>query len=110
MDDLKKIIGERIRQRRKECGLKQYELAEKLDISNNHMSSIENGKKNMSQELLVKVCDEFHVTPDFIFLGALRSNNVPRDIYERLQTFEEDTLSLTLEIIEVISRWGNMNR
>ena len=110
MDDLKKIIGERIRQRRKECGLKQYELAEKLDISNNHMSSIENGRKYMSQELLVKVCDELHVTPDFILLGALQSNNVPRDIYERLLTFEEDKLALTLEIIEVISRWANTKR
>lgn len=36
-------MGNRIKLRRKELRIKQSELAEKLDISNNHISSIENG-------------------------------------------------------------------
>ena len=40
-----RIIGNRIQQRRKELGLKQYDLAEQLNISNNHLSSIETGRE-----------------------------------------------------------------
>lgn len=37
------LIGNRIKLRRKELKIKQSELAELINISNNHMSSIENG-------------------------------------------------------------------
>lgn len=43
-----KEIGKRISDRRKKLGIKQNILAEKLDISNNHMSGIENGKATPS--------------------------------------------------------------
>ena len=36
-----KEMGQRIKLRRKEMRMKQAELAERIDISNNHMSSIE---------------------------------------------------------------------
>lgn len=39
-----KEMGTRIKVRRKELKIKQAELAEALEISNNHMSSIENGR------------------------------------------------------------------
>ena len=39
-------MGNRIKLRRKELRIKQSELAEKLDISNNHISSIENGRND----------------------------------------------------------------
>ena len=40
-----KEMGTRIKVRRKELKIKQAELAEALEISNNHMSSIENGSQ-----------------------------------------------------------------
>ncbi|KAI4449455.1 hypothetical protein C823_003984 [Eubacterium plexicaudatum ASF492] len=39
-------MGNRIKIRRKELKLKQAELAESLEIPNNHMSSIETGRQN----------------------------------------------------------------
>ena len=48
-----KEIGKRISDRRKKLGIKQNILAEKLDISNNHMSGIENGKATPSVALFV---------------------------------------------------------
>lgn len=72
-----KEIGKRISDRRK-LGIKQNILAEKLDISNNHMSGIENGKATPSVALFVKICDELNVTPDFLLLGSMHSNRVSR--------------------------------
>ncbi len=54
-----------------------------------------------------KMCDELKITPDYLILGALRSNNVPRDIYERLQTFGDSKLALARAIIEVIGQWDD---
>lgn len=67
-----KEIGKRISDRRKKLGIKQNILAEKLDISNNHMSGIENGKATPSVALFVKICDELNVTPDFLLLGSMQ--------------------------------------
>ena len=50
MEQQYKEMGNRIQVRRKELRIKQAELAEALDISNNHMSSIENGKQNFFME------------------------------------------------------------
>lgn len=38
-------MGNRIKVRRRELKIKQTELAEILEISNTHMSSIENGRQ-----------------------------------------------------------------
>lgn len=38
-------IGKRIKENRKEMGITQYDLLEKLHIGRNTLSSIENGKK-----------------------------------------------------------------
>lgn len=54
MDVQYKSIGKRIKLRRKELNIKQNELAEKLNISNNHLSSVENGREKPSLELLYK--------------------------------------------------------
>ena len=51
-------MGNRIKLRRKELRIKQSELAEKLDISNNHISSIENGREKPSLDILLKICEE----------------------------------------------------
>ena len=56
MDVQYKSIGKRIKLRRKELNIKQNELAEKLNISNNHLSSVENGREKPSLELLLNIC------------------------------------------------------
>ena len=57
MDVQYKSIGKRIKLRRKELNIKQNELAEKLNISNNHLSSVENGREKPSLELLLNICE-----------------------------------------------------
>jgi transcriptional regulator with XRE-family HTH domain len=50
--------------------LKSYELAEKLNISKSYLSEIENGKKNISLDLIKKYADIFKTTPSSILLFA----------------------------------------
>lgn len=66
MSSISVDMGKRIRDRRKKLGILQYRLAETLDISNNHMSAIENGRENLSIDLLIHICHELDVTPDYL--------------------------------------------
>lgn len=50
-------IGKRIAQRRSQVGIKQNMLAEKLNMSNNYLSSIERGRERPSLEILVGICN-----------------------------------------------------
>lgn len=53
MDVDKKRIGKRIRHRREAAGLSQEQLAEKLELSTNHISSIECGKSLLTTKRLL---------------------------------------------------------
>ena len=55
------IIGENIRRLRKSKNYKQEYLAEKLDISSNHVYRIENAEAHISMPLLLKIKQLFEV-------------------------------------------------
>ncbi len=78
-------IGQRIAKRRLQMGLKQNMLAERLDLSNNYLSSIERGKEKPSLEVIVNICNALQVTPDYLMMGNMYSNNVPQNIVDGLR-------------------------
>lgn len=58
------ILGERIRFYRERRSLTQSQLAEAINISNSHMSDIENGKKEMGVETFLKIGEYLNVSLD----------------------------------------------
>ena len=78
-------MGKRIRARRLSLKMKQMELAEKVDISNNHISSIERGIERPGLDSFIRICDVLDVTPDYLLLGSMKSNNVPKNITDNLK-------------------------
>ena len=71
MDIDKKRIGKRIRHRREAAGLSQEQLAEKLELSTNHISSIECGKSLLTTKRLLDLCDILGGTPNYYLLGEI---------------------------------------
>ena len=61
-------FGKRIKELRKEKSLSQEKAAEGLHISCRHYSSIEQGKKGCSIELLMELADFFCVSTDYLLL------------------------------------------
>lgn len=100
MDIQYQIIGSRIAQRRKELGIKQYALAEQLNLSSNHLSSIETGREKPGLETLLHICDLLHVTPDYLLIGNMHTDDIPQDIMESLRLCSEPDLQLARNIIE----------
>lgn len=97
-----KTMGIRICQRRKELRIKQSELAEKLDISNNHISAIENGREKPSLDIFINICKELKVTPDYLLLGSIHPNNTSLDIIESLRLCSKEDIEFIREIIELL--------
>lgn len=50
-------LGRNIFIRRKELGMSQNSLAEKLDISREHLAKIETAKRTVSLDLLIEIAD-----------------------------------------------------
>ena len=56
-----KKIGEKIKIFRQKLGLQANKLAEQLSISASYLNLIENGKRNIDADLLVKICQELRI-------------------------------------------------
>ena len=102
MEEQRKLIGSRIRKRRKALHLTQDYVAEYLDFSNNTVSSIENGKQGITLETLFKLCDLLDVTPNHLLLGSMHPNDVPQDIIDILRLCNDKQVRLIRDIAEMI--------
>ena len=102
MDQIVAGMGKRIQERRKKMGVHQYELAEKVGITNTHLSAVEHGKVNPSLGTFLKICEELNVTPDELLLGLGRSNRVLQSIPDALQLCKNEDVELCREFVELL--------
>ena len=76
MEDVKKLVGDRIRQLRKERKLSQEELGYKADLHYTHIGAIERGEKNWSIDTLVKVAGGLNVTINDLLVLPLKAEDI----------------------------------
>lgn len=100
-------IGQRIALRRKQAKLRQNALAASVGISNNYLSSIEGGKEKPSLEILVRICNVLQVTPDYLLMGAMHSNNVSKNISDALRLCTQDDIEIISAILQVMIKRGS---
>lgn len=67
-------IGERISDQRRKLGLTQQNIYDKLDISQNHYSRIENGHVGISIDKLIQLSDILNISIDYILTGKTQGN------------------------------------
>ena len=60
-------IGQNIQKIRKSNGYTQEKLAENIEVSVRYISDIEQDRAKPSYEVLIRICNLFHVTLDQIF-------------------------------------------
>ena len=59
-------LGRNIFTRRKELGMSQNSLAEKLDISREHLAKIETAKRTVSLDLLIEIADALNTKVKYL--------------------------------------------
>lgn len=74
-------IGQRIKRERLAINLTQRELANRVGVGVPHISKVESGRENPSDELLRKLASVFQLDSDELLLVARR---VPQELVEKL--------------------------
>jgi len=60
--DIKLKVGQRIKELRKELELSQEALALKAEVDRTYMTDVENGRRNISMEILEKIIKALDVS------------------------------------------------
>lgn len=85
-----KGIGERVRESRKRVGYTREKFAEKLDISVTFAAEIELGKKGISLDTLIKICELLSVSADYLIWG--KGEKAKNNISELTAELSEDEM------------------
>ena len=105
MADLRKPLGKKISQLRKQKGYTQEKLAEMLDIARNSLSNIESGRSFMSFKNVQKLIDIFGIEPYelFIFDKTEPSKIIYKEVSKEINSLKNNKEKLTL-LYEYISK------
>lgn len=93
---IQKIFGSCVQKYRKKYEFTQTELAEKLGVSQKHLSDIENGIKFPSPALIEKLSKELNVMPALLFDG---SNIDPHDLSNKVANLVMMNLQPKINVI-----------
>lgn len=93
-------IGQRIRRERLAADMTQRDLAAQVEVGVPHISKIEAGRENPSDELLERIASVFGLDHDELLLVARR---IPDDMVERLARDPQEAL-------EFLRKFGQDNK
>ncbi len=108
--------GDRIREIREKLKMTQDQLAESAKISKGFLSDVENGKRNLSSEYLLKIANALGASVDYLLQGQVKESrdNEPVVIPPELSRAAEEihlTYRDTLELLDahksIIARRSN---
>lgn len=99
-----KLIGRRIRNKRMARNFSQTDLANRIGVSNPHISNIERGKTKVSLQTLVDIANALNTT-----LDEIMCDNVPeakgvyiKDIANEINTCDSEDLKIVLDVVKTL--------
>jgi transcriptional regulator with XRE-family HTH domain len=97
--ELRKILSLNIKRYRHTRNLSQVDLAEKLDISVNFLSNIENGNKWISPQTLVKFASALKIEPYELFKPE---EALPPDVSTILNKYTDEAVIAVTQALDQI--------
>ena len=82
MEEILVQIGKRLYKRRKEMGLTQEAMAERLGMSTTFYGEIERGRKRLSIEKILLVYEQTGMDPDYLLTVEGLRNQVAMEIFK----------------------------
>jgi transcriptional regulator with XRE-family HTH domain len=93
------LVGIRIMNKRKEHGLSQEQLAELIDISKNHLSSIECGHNLPTVKIVNKICNSIGGSFDYYYAGKINPE-IENKILKLCQKLSDEEQQITIELLK----------
>ena len=94
-------LGQRIAARRKELGMTQEQLAERLGLSLQSISCIELGKKAVRPENLANLCKHLNVSVDYILYGK-RDESQMNDTIKKLSSLDPEAYNAVKNMVDLL--------
>ncbi len=94
-------MGQRIAARRKELGMTQEQLAERLGLSLQSISCIELGKKAVRPENLANLCKHLNVSVDYILYGK-RDESQMNDTIKKLSSLDPEAYNAVKNMVDLL--------
>lgn len=106
MNTTKELLGTRIKELRKQRGISQDQLAERIDIDPKHVSRIEVGRSYPSLDTLDKIAMALNVElKDFFeFIHGRNEEELRGEIGEMLKNISKDKLEIIYKVVRAIAR------
>lgn len=101
-DKEQKAAGARIRRIRRDHDESQILFAEKVNITPNFLSEIENGKKGLSCETLYNICESTDTSADYILFGKKDEENFSDIVIRRSADMSIKELSRLTEYLNAL--------
>lgn len=77
--------GERVKEIRKALGLTLDKFGEKLGVTKQTVSRIENGVNNLTDQMAISICREYNVNYDYLMTGdGEMFDNLPETVLDEL--------------------------
>lgn len=96
-------VGKRISARRRELGLKQWQVEHQAELSDKYLSNIERATSVLSIDVLMKLCNVLNTTPDALLLGTANDNSdYQRSMSSRLRQMSSKQACLALSLMDWI--------
>ncbi len=104
------LAGTRIRKIRKDRNESQQTFAERINISTNFLSEIENGKKGISWETLYNICSTTGVSADYILFGQPSGQDFVKLVIEEAAGLDLELLSTVTDYLNSLLRMKKMEK
>ena len=101
-----KAVGARIAARRKELGLKQYQVCEAVEVNYKYLSNLETGRSAPSLEMIMRLCCALRTTPDYLLMGIVTHSDTERDddLSERILRLDSKNRRIIRGMIDLLEQ------
>ena len=109
MGDVKRLIGDRIRQLRKARGLSQEKLGYESGLHYTHIGSIERGEKNWSIDTLIKVAKGLNVEVGDLFsfpMPSAEAKKMKKSLIEGINMASPEIIKIFSDLLRNLESLG----
>ncbi len=95
-------FGKRVREARRKAGYTQSELAERVDVSINHISAIERGIYETRIDTLKRLATVLGTTTDYLIYGTSEEDSPLRQVFEKANRMCESDKEWIADYLEAL--------
>lgn len=102
-----RLIGSRIKEKRKEAGKTQEQLAEKLSVTVGYVSQLERGITKISLETLSNISAALNCDMEYFVSGATKENKeyLEDELKSKTKLLNNTQRQMLIEIIDIIKKY-----